>query len=258
MEYTIKELADLAGVSTRTLRWYDQKGLLKPYRVNEANYRFYGDDEVKKLQQILFYRELGFSLCDIEKILKDPNFDDQKALQSHLMELTKRRERIDALILTVKKTLEERQGGRKMSDREKFEAFKKEMIQQNEKKYGEEIRKKYGDKTVDEANAAAMKMSMEQYEQWENMGRKILGMLRDAVLFGKKPDSEEGKNIVELHRKWGFRKEKYDPKKYIGIVSLYTMDERFTQYYDSEVPGCAQFLTDAAILYKDGAYEKKR
>lgn len=249
MEYTIKELADLAGISTRTLRWYDKKGLLKPYRVNEANYRFYSGDEVKKLQQILFYKELGFSLCDIEKILKDPNFDDQKALQSHLIELTKRRERIDALILTVKNTLEERQGGRKMSDREKFEAFKKEMIEQNEKKYGKEIRKKYGESAVDEANAATMKMSMEQYNQWEEMGRQILELLKEAVLSGKKPDSEEGKRIVQLHKKWCFRNEKYDPKKYIGIVSLYTMDERFTQYYDREVSGCAQFLTDAAGFY---------
>ena len=87
MEYTIKQLADLSGVTPRTLRWYDREGLLRPGRVTEAGYRIYGPKEVDRLQEILFYRELGFSLADIRRLLDDPAYDRQAALQSHLAEL---------------------------------------------------------------------------------------------------------------------------------------------------------------------------
>lgn len=249
MEYTIKELADLAGISTRTLRWYDKKGLLKPSRVNEAGYRFYDEKAVARLQQIMFYRELEFSLYDIGQILESPQFDQQKALQSHLQELTRRREQIDDLILTVQKTLAELQGGKKMSDREKFEAFKKKMVQENEEKYGTEIREKYGDESVDRANAAMMKMSEETYKQWKEKEDRILAMLKEAVLTGETPDSPQAQEIAKLHAVWCFRDEKYDPQKHAQIASLYTLDKRFTAYYDREVEGCAKFLTDAVSIY---------
>ena len=87
MEYTIKELAGLAGVSTRTLRWYDKLGLLKPTRITEANYRMYDEASVARLQQIMFYRELEFALADISQILDAPGFNHQEALQSHLTAL---------------------------------------------------------------------------------------------------------------------------------------------------------------------------
>lgn len=87
MEYTIKQLADLSGVTPRTLRWYDREGLLRPGRATEAGYRIYGPKEVDRLQEILFYRELGFSLADIRRLLDDPAYDRQAALQSHLAEL---------------------------------------------------------------------------------------------------------------------------------------------------------------------------
>lgn len=251
MEYTIKGLADLAGVSTRTLRWYDKKGLLKPSRINEANYRFYDEKAVARLQQILFYRELEFSLSDIVQILDDPDFEPQEALQSHLRELTRRRDRMDALILTVKKTLKEQQGGKKMSDREKFEAFKRDKIRENEETYGTEIRRKYGDAEVDQEHAAVMKMTQTQYEEWTKDGEKILHLLSEAVLSGCQPDSEKGQDIAKLHRKWCFRNGTYDPKKHAGIVSLYTADPRFTEYYDRETKGCAQFLTDAVTAYTE-------
>ena len=105
MEYTIKQLADLSGVTPRTLRWYDREGLLRPGRVTEAGYRIYGPKEVDRLQEILFYRELGFSLADIRRLLNDPAYDRQAALQSHLAEMEARRARLEWLILTVQKTI---------------------------------------------------------------------------------------------------------------------------------------------------------
>ena len=121
MKYTVKQLAALSGVTPRTLRWYDLEGLLKPLRRTDAGYRLYGPQEVDRLQQILFYRELGLELSAIRRLLDDPAFDREAALQSHLAALEARRTRLDALILTVKKTLK---GASMMSDLEKFECFK--------------------------------------------------------------------------------------------------------------------------------------
>ena len=154
MEYTVKALAELSGVTARTLRWYDQKGLLKPLRVSDAGYRIYGPEQVDRLQLILFYRALGLELSAIRSILDDPGFDRLAALQSHLAELVGRREQLEKLILTVRKTIEEAKGGTAMSDQEKFEAFKRRTVEANERAYGAEIRAQYGDTEVDRANAA--------------------------------------------------------------------------------------------------------
>ena len=120
MEYTVKALAELAGVTPRTLRWYDRMGLLKPLRTTEAGYRLYGPPQLDRLQDILFYRELGLDLASIRTILDDPAFDRQAALQSHLAELKARRVRLDALILTVQRTIDDAKGGTKMTDTERL------------------------------------------------------------------------------------------------------------------------------------------
>ena len=82
MEYTVQRLADLAGVSSRTIRYYDEIGLLKPARINSSGYRLYGEKEVDRLQQILFYRELEVELENIKKIINGPDFDELKALKT--------------------------------------------------------------------------------------------------------------------------------------------------------------------------------
>ena len=125
MEYTVKALAELSGVTPRTLRWYDRLGLLKPGRLTQAGYRLYGPAEVDRLQQILFYRELEVPLAEIGAILDDPNFDRQAALEEHLRALSDRRSRLDDLILTVQQTLQEAKGEIMMQDKEKFRAFQK-------------------------------------------------------------------------------------------------------------------------------------
>lgn len=248
--YSIKGLADLAGISTRTLRFYDEKGILKPSSTNEAGYRFYGETEVDKLQQIMFLREMDIPLADIGEILNSPEFDRKTALESHLKALKERRERIDALILTVNKTLNEMQGGEKMSNQEKFEAFKRQMVDENEEKYGEEVRSKYGDATADASNATVMGMNQEQFKEWEDLSVAIKEGLKKAVNEGENPEGEEGLRIAGLHRKWlsGTMKTVSD-EMHMGLAQMYVADERFTAYYDSEVSGCAEFLKDAVQAY---------
>lgn len=250
MEYTVKQLADLAGVTPRALRYYDRIGLLRPGRTTQAGYRLYGTEQVDRLQQILFYRELGFPLEEVARLLDQPDFDAQAALQSHLAELVSRRERLDALILTVKKTLKCQEGELDMSDKEKFEGFKAKFVEENEKKYGKEVREKYGDAEIDAANAAVMKLTQEQYQEWNGLGREIQERLETAVRAGDDPAGEEGKTIADLHRRWlALSGTKYEPARHRGIAELYVCDERFAAYYDKAVTGCARFLRDAVLAH---------
>ena len=250
MEYTVKLLADLAGITPRTLRWYDKMGLLKPARVTEAGYRIYGPREVDRLQDILFYRELGLELSAIRRILDDPSFNRQSALQSHLAELESRKNHLEDLILTVRETIDDIEGGTKMSDREKFETFKRRVVAANEEQYGREIRKKYGDEAVDRSNANILALTEAEYQQWKDLGEEIITALTHAVENGENPTGAEGQRIAALHRRWlSYSWEAYTPQAHAGLGQLYTADERFTAYYDKAVPGCAAFLRDAISAY---------
>lgn len=110
MEYTVQKLARIAGVSTRTLRYYDEIGILKPARINSSGYRIYGENEVNKLQQILFYKELGVNLESIKQIVTSPYFDRAKALKEHRHKLLEKRLQLDLLIENVDKTITTMEG----------------------------------------------------------------------------------------------------------------------------------------------------
>ena len=252
MEYTVKALAELAGVTPRTLRWYDRKGLLKPRRATESGYRLYGPREVDRLQAILFYKELGLKLEAVRELLDAPDFDRLAALQSHLAELESRRERLDALILTVEKTIDEAKGGTPMSDREKFEAFKRRAVEANEERYGKEAREKYGREAVEDSNAKFLSMTEEEHGKWKALEAEILSALAAAVRAGEVPAGAEGRRIAELHRRWlSYTWTAYTPQAHRGLAELYTADGRFTAYYDQEVPGCAEFLRQAVRAYTE-------
>jgi DNA-binding transcriptional MerR regulator len=120
MEYTVQQLARLADVSTRTLRYYDEIDLLKPARINSSGYRIYGQNEIDMLQQILFYRELGMGLEDIKAIIKAPSFDAAQALKEHRQKLLEKRAQLDVLIENVNNTIEQKEGRTTMSDKDKF------------------------------------------------------------------------------------------------------------------------------------------
>ena len=246
MEYNISQLSKLSGVSARTLRYYDEINLLHPSRTNEAGYRFYGDKEVNLLQQILFYRERGLSLEKIRFILYDENFDMLKALNEHLTELENRRERLSKLIDTVKDTIASVKGEFIMRDSEKFEAFKKDVVDQYEKLYGEEAREKYGDSEVDMAVNKVLSLSKEDYEKFQTLGKKVMEALKAAVISKASPESETGRSVASLHKEWlGYSWKDYTEQKHKGVVSLYVQDERFKKYYDREQDGCADFLLAA-------------
>lgn len=246
MEYTIQQLSKLAGISTRTLRWYDETGLLPPLRVGENGYRIYGPEQVDRLQQILFYRALGVELRRIRDILDDPHFDRLSALRSHLSELEKQEQKITLMINCVKETILSEERNEIMSDKAKFRAFKQELVEENEAKYGKEAREAYGDEQVNAANETLMGMTQIEYDRWKELERKVLRLLEQAVTAGLSPESEAGKEVTDLHKQWlTCTIRDYSPAKHKGIAQLYLLDERFTAYYDKNIPGCAAFLTAA-------------
>ena len=202
MEYSIQELARLSGVTTRTLRWYDQIGLLKPGRVAENGYRRYGPAQVDRLQDILYYRALGVELAQIRACLDDPDFDRLAALRGHLARLEGERARLDGLIRSVTDTIHAEERNEIMQDEQKFEVFKRQAVECNEALYGREVREKYGDAQMDEANAAVMGLTQEQYRTWTGLGEEIRAGLERAVSEKLSPEGEEGRRIAALHRRW--------------------------------------------------------
>lgn len=252
MEYSIQELSKLSGVTTRTLRWYDQIGLLKPSRVAESGYRYYGKKEVDRLQDILYYRALGVELARIRECLDNPAFDRLAALKGHLTALEAERQRLEGLIHSLKITIRAEERNEIMNDQEKFEAFKKHAVEEHEKYYGKESREKYGDAQVDKMQNTVMNLTKEQYQEWMELGQRIQGLLETAVTSQADPKEEIGKEITTLHKRWlTLTGNSYDVRKHKGIAELYVADERFTEYYDRGISGCAQFLRDAVMCWAE-------
>jgi len=249
MEYTIDKLAKLAGISSRTLRYYDEIGILKPNRINSSGYRIYGRQEIDKLQLILFYKHLGVKLEVIKEILDSPDSDEIEAPKNHYRELLEKRKQLDALIENVIKTIAEKEGRIIMNDMEKFEGFKKKLIDENEKKYGKEIREKYGEETVNESNRKFMEMTPEQYEKVSKLEREIMETLYEAMKTGD-PGGEIAQKAAELHKEWlCCFWHNYSKEAHAGIVQMYVNDERFRAYYDKVQPGTAEFLRDAVLIF---------
>jgi len=250
MEYTIQELAQLSGVSTRTLRYYDEIGLLKPARTNEAGYRFYGQWEVDMLQQILFYRALDMKLATIQAIVQTPNFQHAEALKTHKAALLQRKEQLETILQTVEKTIQSIEEEQPMSNEEKFKGFKEKLMEDNEKQYGKEIREKYGNETVDASNAKLMNMTEQQYQAMQQLEQQMFERLAEAMKLGDAA-SDIAMEVAELHKRWlNFTWKEYSKEAHAGLAQMYIADERFTAYYDERgETGAVQFLHDAIIAY---------
>ena len=249
VEYSINKLSKLAGISTRALRYYDEIGLLSPQRVSSNDYRVYGQKEVDLLQQILFFRELGISLDEIKKIMWSTDYDSKNALQEHLVALKSKRNQIDVLIANVEKTISASKGEITMSDKEKFEGFKQNLLDKNEKRYGKEIREKYGDDIIGASNAKMMSLTAEQYENAQDLSQQINDSLRTAFEQGD-PSSELAQKVCALHKEWlSYHWSHYSKEAHLGLTQAYVDDSRFRQYYDNIAVGCADFLNDAMQIY---------
>lgn len=247
----MNKLAKLSGVSARTLRYYDQIGLLRPARISANSYRIYSQNEVDMLQQILFYRELDFSLEEIKKLLTHPAYDRKESMQNHLHSLLQKKDQIETLIKNVVKTIDSLKGEAIMKDTEKFEGFAQKLVSDNEVKYGKEIREKYGDSAVDSSNAKVLAMGEEAYDHAEALRVEINNMLKMALATGD-PSGELAQKTCALHKKWiclFWEEGSYSKDAHKGLAEMYVSDDRFRSYYDKVADGAALFLRDAIYVY---------
>ena len=249
MEYSIKKLAQISGVTTRTLRYYDEIGLLTPLRVASNGYRIYGPYEVQRLQQILFYREMDFSLDEIKNLLENPDFNQEEALMNHLFKLQEKQERLKLLIDNVTKSISALKGEIIMSDVEKFEGFKDKLIKENEEKYGGEARAKYGNQAVEKSNKHLKGITQEQYDKGEKLRLELETTLGEAFVIGN-PHSALAQKACDLHRQWlevfypGYSKDYHK-----GLADMYVADERFKANYEKIADGCTEFLRESIYIY---------
>lgn len=249
VEYSINKLAKLAGITARALRYYDEIGLLSPQRVSSNGYRVYSQSEVDLLQQILFYRELGVPLDEIKNIVLSKNYDGFAALQEHLSALKAKKERIELLIANVEKTIAASRGDIKMSDKDKFDGFKKKMIEENEQQYGKEIRERFGDVLIDDSKTKMMGLTIEQYEEVQKLSLQINESLKIAFEQGD-PSGELAQQVCTLHKEWlGYFWNHYSKEAHLGLAQAYVADPRFKKYYDDIEQGCAEFLFESLHVF---------
>lgn len=249
MDYTVKEMAALSGVSIRTLRYYDQIGLLCPARAGTGQYRKYSPADVDRLQHILFYRELGFSLHAIGQNLDAPDFDAGETLRAHRQTLLKKQSHLEALLHTLERTLDALEGATTMNDHQKFEGLKDKVIADNEAAYGQEIRSRHGDAAVDSVNAKIKGMTEEAWSRTQALEGEVADALVAAVAT-QDPKGEAAAVLCRLHKAWllcHWTPEMYSPQAHCALAEGYLADPRLAAYYNQIIPGGAVFLRDAIV-----------
>lgn len=239
----MKRLARLAGVSVRTLHHYDQVGLLKPEARTGAGYRLYGKEQLLRLQQILFYRELDLPLPEIARILEEPGFDPALALRDHRRRLEEKLGRLHRLLKTLDDTLAQYQGGHMLKDEDLYKGFSPEKIAAMRK----EARSLYGEERVEASERKVRGMSR---EKWAAVQGEAEGVNRDlAALMGRDPGDAAVQAVVARHHAWIRHFWTPDAESYRGLGAHYAGHPEFRAHYDRHAEGLADFLRLAIDRY---------
>lgn len=244
MNYTISQLAKLARVSTRTLHHYDEINLLKPAVVKANGYRIYKLDELLRLQQILFFRELEFSLEEIKGILSAPQFNLIDTLQSQQKMLKIKKDRLEAMIKTISNTINVMKKKQKIKEEQLFKSLDTKQI----KAYQKEAKERWG-------NATAWKQSQERTKNWnpkdyervQKEAQTILLTIVEVMDGGFESDEVQAQ-IANYHQHMN---QFYDCsyQMFGNLGEMYSQDERFRAYYEKIQPGLAEFMTRAICFY---------
>ena len=238
----INEAARLAGITVRTLRYYDQIGLLKPSGVTEAGYRVYDAAALETLQQILFFRELDFPLREIRALMETPGYDRRRALEGHRALLLEKKKRIEGLIALADRSLK---GENDMS----FQEFDNGSLADMRAKYAAEVRERWG-------GTVAYREEQEKTagygeEKWSAVGGQVEEIMEAfAALRGEGPESAAAQALV---RRWqAYITEHFyhcTDEILAGLGAMYVEDRRFTDNIDRHGPGTAAFMAEAIGAY---------
>jgi DNA-binding transcriptional MerR regulator len=242
--YTVNQLAESAGVSARTLHYYDQIGLLRPQRNPHNGYRLYDRPAVLRLQQILFLRELGLSLDEIQAVLDQPDFDLLTALEQHRQALLERQARLGRLVHTVERTILALKGNIAMDNKELFEGFSEEQ----QKEYEAEAEQRWGSsEAFQQSRQRWGSYSDEKKRQILEEGREIYLEIAAAMPYGPaSPQAQAG--VARWHQNLRYF---YEPTKEIllGLADGYNDDPRFAAFFERIHPELNQFMRLAVQHY---------
>lgn len=247
MAYTVKKISELSGVSIRTLHFYDEIGLLRPAYYGSNGYRYYEKEQLMRLQQILFFRELDFELGQIKKILGKGDFDQLVALTSHRKVLQRNLERTKKLIKTIDQTVDHLKGRTKMREKDLYAGFSKEKQEEYEKylveRFGESAKKHITESRENMKNwtkADGERVKKEMDELCQN--------LVTLIEKGEKPSSLEAQDCVKRHLSW--LKQFWTPNKesYAGHAQL-IVDSELRKFYDAYHPDLATFLSEGIKFF---------
>lgn len=246
--YTVKDLAKLSGVSVRTLHWYDEIGLLKPAYQGANAYRYYQEAELLQLQQILFFKELGFDLNSIQRLLSQDDFDNLNALLEHKKKLEAELARKQDLIATIDKTIHHIKGKQIMTEQEFYYGFDSEKQKEHEKFLVEKqiITQEF----LDESNAKIKNWTENQKIEFIQDMDKILNGLATCLKEKLTPSSKTAQDLMQRH--YGWLKLTWFPtnEKYLGLSSLYQTPE-FRVCFDRFHPELVEYLIEAMRCYAE-------
>jgi len=241
--FTVKQLSQMAGVTPRTLHHYDDIGLLKPSRIGDNGYRYYGEEALLKLQQILFYRELDFPLEDIKQIMGRRDFDLLGALQGHREALQKQAARLSQLLVTVDNTIQHIKGEKLMSQKGLFKGFSEE----EQDKLAQEAEQMYDPATVRESNRKWKAYSKEKRDAILAEGNQVY--LDMIAAMPKGASSAEVQTIVG---RWRSHMDYFwtpNLDQLLGLASMYNDDPKFKANFDDMHPQLAEFMREAVTVY---------
>lgn len=248
--YKVKEVAETTGVSVRTLHHYDRIGLLKPEEVSSAGYRLYSDENLERLQQILVFKEMDFSLHEIKEIIDRPDFNRNENLRKHKELLLAKKKRLEEIIRTVEMTIDSIEGGYQMENKDMFKGFDMKEIEEHQKKYSEEAKERYGKETVEKVEKRTAGYSSEDWGEIQNKTDEIYKRIIDGMDQG--PEEPGVQRAVADWRQF-ITDHYYDCTLDIfrGLGDLYVDDPRFTKNIDKYQQGLAAFFKEAIHYYCD-------
>jgi DNA-binding transcriptional MerR regulator len=235
----------MAGITPRTLRYYDQIGLLKPSQVGDNGYRYYAEDSLLRLQQILLYRQLDMPLEEIQKIMGRRDFDVLSALESHKTELRKRITQLELLISTVDATILHMKGKKEMSQKQLFEGFSEEQ----QAEYEKEATQKWDPAVVQASNKKWKSYSAADKQRIADEGNAVYTEILAAMPKG--PSSPEAQTGVDHWRRHMTYFWTPNDAQLLGLADLYIQDPRFKANFDKIDPKLADFMRQAVKVYVD-------
>ncbi len=243
--YAVGELAALAGVTIRTLRYYDRINLLNPTRREDNNYRVYDFSDLLRLQQILFFRELDVPLNQIRHILNDPETDPAALLEQHHENIRLKIERLKRLQNTLKKTIQnqKKEGQMPLTDLELYEGFDQTTIE----RYTREVSEQYDPQTVSEVNRKIRGLSKTEWKSIQEEGAEIVETL--SGLMDRTPSDPDVQTLIARQHAWIENFYSVTAEIFLGLADLYAENPEFRAYYDRFATGLSDFMRQAMQIY---------